>query len=150
MKSLILILPLFFFSMVLVPRLHAQGIGQAPHAEVETAVRSFVQAGDERDVQQLDAVLHEGYRVILHQAFGNPGTEFWDKATYVDMIKSEKIGGEPRDLTFTRIDVMDNLATAKVLLRSSKLEFESNFTLVRNQDGAWQIISDMAKVTPIG
>lgn len=129
----------------------ANASAQSPssYQEVEQAIRDFAKAADDRDVKALDKVLHENHRVLLHQAFGQPGTTVWDKAMYLDMAKQGKIGGEPRELAIVNLEVMDNVASSTVVLESSKMRFESKFLLVRADSGDWQLISDLPKITPL-
>ena len=115
---------------------------------VEQAIQDFAKAADDRNVEALDKVLHDDHRVLLHQAFGQPGTTVWTKETYLDMARKGKIGGEPRDIAIVSLNLQDNVASSQVVMESSKMRFESNLLLVKSAAGDWQLISDLPKFYP--
>lgn len=142
MKSLLL----FFLAAGLGFQLPAQD-GEDLLA-VEKAIEQFSAAGDQRDLGQLEKLLHPDFRTVVNRQFGSEEVSLMSKAVYLQLVKDEKIGGDQRQVHFLGVNVVGNNATVHALLLGSKLRFTSFFSLVKAANGDWQIIGDFPHIEP--
>ena len=49
--------------------------------KISDAVHVFAESADKRDANRLQNLLHENFRAIVNQAFGNKEVQFMDKTT---------------------------------------------------------------------
>ena len=131
--SLILILNLITITMK----------AQTENQSVQHAIHQFIQAADNRDVDQLTAILHDEFRVTLNRILGGEKLTVLTKQSYLQMTADGKLGGDKRAVEILMIDVTHNNAIAKVNLIGSKLTFLSYYLLVKNSEGNWQLINDL-------
>lgn len=115
-------------------------------AKVENAVRLFSSAGDRQDALQLDQLLHPQYHAVLNRLFGKTDVSLMDKATYLQLIRDKKVGGDARDVTILHIEMGNNVAVAKAIFKGKALKFSTFISLVKLESGDWQIIGDMPEV----
>ncbi|MEL6546778.1 MAG: nuclear transport factor 2 family protein [Myxococcota bacterium] len=117
------------------------------HAAAE-AVKSFAAAGDRRDLEALDRVLHDEFRV----SFVVKGTEkasVMSKSDYLGLAEAKKLGGDTRALKVLNVDVQDNLAFVRVRLVGKKATFESVQTVLKNGED-WKILGETVLFAPKG
>lgn len=118
------------------------GQAQDGIAGLSQAIEQFTLAGDEQNAAALEALLHADYRVVWNQL--DKGTLIaLDRAAYLQMIKDKKFGGDKRSVHIESIQWIDGgNALVKATLRGAKADFESLFSLVKNQKGEWLIVQD--------
>lgn len=117
-----------------------------PDDTPNAAVAAFAQAGDRRDVQAMEALLHPEFRVVFAM-LGTGGVKLMTRAAYLAALRAGQIGGDMRQVQITAMESLDQVATVRARLRSEKATFDSVFTLVRD-GGRWRIIQDTTLLTP--
>lgn len=115
---------------------------------VRTAVTDYLTAGDVRDVTGLEATLNPAFRACVNQFMGKPGVTVIDRADYLSLISAEKLGGTPREVTIKSVEVIGNIAVVRAFLDSEKLTFDSIYTLAKDAQGDWTVVSDTPFVQP--
>lgn len=126
--------------------LAGHALPQDPEKAVQAAIEAYVRAGDEQDVDALQAVLHDQYRLLMHDG-QKPDIFIVDKAGYLDKIATKTWGGDTRKILVEAIMLTgEGNATAKVSLTGQQADFFTYYSLV-NTGGEWKIIQDLATVT---
>lgn len=123
------------------------GIVQTANAQedldaITRAIEKFATAGDHQDETVMAEVLHPQYRVVWNDP-GKGTLTVLDRDTYLDLIRSKKIGGDKRTVQIESIELIngDN-ALIKTSLKGEKADFQSLLSLVKNEDGDWFLIQD--------
>lgn len=113
--------------------------------DVKAAIEAFVKAGDTSDVEILENILHPDFQNIQDGFFDEKGVYVFSKSDYIELIRSKRFGGQPRNITFESIEQTGNIAIAKVVLESKYLKF---FSLIIGVDSGnqWQIINNTPKI----
>jgi Putative lumazine-binding len=114
-----------------------------PARHVREIVELFVKAGDERNISQLDSLLHEQFRVIANQLLGSSAVSLISKDQYLKLIGDGKLGGDRRTIRIESIDIIGKNAAVKVHLKGDKLTFQSFYHLIQSPDDKWQIVQDL-------
>lgn len=114
--------------------------------QIELVITAFVKAGDNSDVNLLEAVLHDDFRVISNEFMGIPGVTIIDKKKYISNIKDGIFGGLPRKMKIERIDDFGTIANVALWLESQENQFVSFNSLVLDVDNRWKLISNLAVV----
>lgn len=114
--------------------------------KINQAVNHFVKGGDTSDVQLLDKVLHDDFRVTNNGFMGTPGITIIDKQKYLSNIKEGIFGGLPRKMIVESIDESDSIAMVKLRLESAENYFVSYNSLVLDTDNEWKLINNLAIV----
>jgi Putative lumazine-binding len=114
---------------------------------ITAAIQTFSRAADQQDASALDGVLHPQYRAVVHRVFGSSDLSLMDKSLYLQLIRDKKIGGDTRDIHLLEVDVVHNIAQVRAVLQGKALRFQTYISLVKLEDGTWQIISDMPDIT---
>lgn len=114
--------------------------------QIELAITAFVKGGDNSDVNLLETILHDDFRVMSSGFMGIPGTTIIDKKKYISNIENGIFGGLPRKMRIERIDDFGTIANVALWLESSENEFVSFNSLVLDVDNRWKIISNLAVV----
>ncbi|MEP2670880.1 MAG: nuclear transport factor 2 family protein [Cyclobacteriaceae bacterium] len=122
---------------------------QTEKEEVKNVITQFVQAADQQDAEQVASILHEDFRVVMNQLFGSNEVSTMSKSVYVQLIRDKKMGGEKRTIDFVSVDVVNQNASVKVLLKGKTMVFESLLHLIKTTDGKWQLINDLPFATKI-
>ena len=113
---------------------------------VKNCILSFASAADAQDTKKLDQILHPSYRTVLNKAFGSDEVSVLSKDDYIGMAKAGKIGGSEREVHILSLDIQNEIARATVVLQSETTRFNSYFSMVRNAQGEWQMISDLPQI----
>lgn len=142
MKNLITLLTLLTMTINV---MHAQ----SEKEEVKKVITQFVQAADLQDADQVATLLHEDFRVVMNQLFGSSDVSLMNKAVYEQLIRDKKMGGDLRAVDFVSVDVVNQNAAVKVLLKGKSMVFESLLHLIKTADGKWQLINDLPFATKI-
>lgn len=116
--------------------------------EIQTTINDFVQAGDERNVSQMEQLLNPQFRVAINQFQGGEGVTVIDRQAYLDMLAAGKLGGSSRLLEILSVEVQKHTAFVRAKLTSPSLIFETLFTLAEDKEGHWTIVSDNPFVRP--
>ncbi|WP_268846328.1 nuclear transport factor 2 family protein [Flavobacterium aestivum] len=113
---------------------------------INQAITHFVKGGDTSDVQLLDKVLHNDFRVTNNGFMGIPGITIIDKQKYLSNIKEGIFGGLPRKMIVESIDESDSIAMVKLRLESAENYFISYNSLILDTDNEWKLINNLAVV----
>ena len=116
-------------------------------AQIKTVIEAFVKAGEERNINSYDSILHPNFRVVANHYPSPDKTTFLNKETYIDLIKKKVIGGTKFNLIFKDISLVEHSATVQIQLAASKGGQIITFLLIKNAQQQWQIVSDMAVQT---
>lgn len=111
--------------------------------DVRKVIERFVKAGDARNIDQLDTVLHDHFRVVANQLMGSAAVNVISKEQYLSLMREGKLGGDSRTLDIQSLDVIGKNASAKVKITGKTLTFESFYHLIQNNEGHWQLVQDL-------
>lgn len=114
--------------------------------QIELAITAFVKGGDNSDVNLLETVLHDDFRVMSTRFMSIPDTIIIDKKKYISNIRDGVFGGLPRKMKIERIDDLGTIANVSLWMESSENQFLSFNSLVLDVDNRWKIISNLAVV----
>ncbi len=114
--------------------------------EITQAITDFVRGGDNSDVDLLNRVLHEDFRVTNNGFMGTKGVTIISKQQYLKNIDTGVFGGLPRKMEIESIDFVGTIASVKLRLESAENYFVSYNSLVLDGDGQWKLISNLAVV----
>jgi hypothetical protein len=114
--------------------------------KINQVITHFVKGGDTSDVQLLDKVLHDDFRVTNNGFMGTSGITIIDKQKYLSNIKEGIFGGLPRKMIIESIDESDSIAMVKLRLESAENHFVSYNSLVLDTDNEWKLINNLAVV----
>ncbi len=115
--------------------------------KIGETVRAFSLSGDQQDVGRLDALLHPQFRAVVHRAMGSADLSLMDKATYLQLMRDKKIGGDNREVHILQVDVMNNVAQVRAIFQGKVLRFNTYISLVKLENGNWQIVGDMPDIS---
>lgn len=113
--------------------------------QAKTAIEAFVKAGDNRDVNVLEDILHAGFQNIQDGFFDKNGVFVFSKSDYIELIRTKKFGGSPRSIDYNSIEQTGNIVTAQVKLESQYLIFHSLIVCVQD-NGQWKIINNIPTI----
>lgn len=114
--------------------------------QIELVITAFVKGGDNSDVNLLEVVLHDDFRVTSSGFMGKPGVTIIDKKKYISNIKAGIFGGLPRKMKIETIEDFGTIANVTLRLESSENHFVSFNSLVLDVDNRWKLISNLAVV----
>jgi hypothetical protein len=142
MKAKILVSTVFMFLTI------SNLFGQKMEEEklVKEAISKFAKAADERDEKALDEVLDNSFRLALNQMFGGKDVSLIDKKGYLERIRDKKFGGDQREVTTEKVEIMNNNASARVTLKGTKFTLVTLLQLGKSSEGVWKIVNDMPSV----
>jgi ketosteroid isomerase-like protein len=113
---------------------------------IQLTITAFAKAADQNDAKTLAQYLDPNYRIVMNQLFGSSEVNIMPRAVYLDKIAKKEFGGDDRSLKFENISINGSSASAIVLLKGKKMTFRSIFTLVKNAEGKWKLVSDVPEV----
>jgi hypothetical protein len=143
---------IFLFSLLLSLGCSAQvpQLPENPHAEtVRALVREFIAAGDVRDADRLQRILHHQYRVAVNQFMDSPDVRVIDRPSYLTMIREGKLGGTTRKLDIESTEITGHVAYVRAVATSETLRFDTLFVLMRDVEGKWWLVSETPYITPL-
>lgn len=111
-------------------------------SSIREVIEGYAEGADTRNAEKLDAAFHDLFRVV---AITPDGVRNLDKATYLSLIKDEKIGGSPRELDIEWIVADGNTARAEVKLAGPNTVFHDDLSFVCENDN-WQIVNNVTHV----
>lgn len=138
----VLFASIFFMTMQLAG--YAQNTSDL--SKIAEVVRIFSTAGDQQNATNLDPVLHPQFRAVVHRLFGAPDVSLMDKALYLQLIRDKKIGGDKREVHLLHTEISNNIATVKAIFQGKMLRFTTYISLVKMENGTWQIIGDLPDI----
>ena len=113
---------------------------------IQSTITAFAKAADQNDAKTLAQYLDPNYRIVMNQLFGSSEVNIMPRAVYLDKIAKKEFGSDDRSLKFENISINGSSASAIVLLKGEKMTFRSIFTLVKNAEGKWKLVSDVPEV----
>lgn len=115
-------------------------------AAIVRTIEQYSKGTDERDVQKVEATLHENGH---HYIPGPEGVRIAPTAGYLEALGKGQIGGQKRSIEIVSIDLASEFAAeAKVKLTGPTAVFTLYVTLAKVSDG-WRILSVLAVVLPL-
>lgn len=144
MKVLLLIL---MMTLTGVAMAYAQG--KTESKKIQAAITQWAQAADLQNAEVAGTFLDDRYRIVMNRLFGSADVSTMDKATYLQMLREKKFGGDPRVLKFKRITVTGSTASVQLEMTGSKLQFQSFIQLIQDAQGNWKLVSDVPYIMPI-
>jgi hypothetical protein len=114
---------------------------------VKHTIREFLKGGDKNDAALLEQVLHPDYQNVQDGFFGEAGIFTIPKAEYKHLVETKRFGGSPRAVDFVSVEVLGNMAIAKVHLESAVLRFTSYIVAVQ-EGGRWLIRNNFPSIVP--
>ncbi len=114
--------------------------------KIEQTIIDFVKGGDESNVDLLNKILHQDFRVNSYNFMGTSGVKIINKAEYLSNIREGKFGGKPREMSIESINVNGAIAMVKLRMESLEKVFVSYNSLVLDIDNEWKIINNLAVV----
>lgn len=118
-----------------------------PQVEVRKVLELFVKAGDERNTNQLQLLLHDHFRVVANQVLGSTAVNTLSKAQYLTLMQEGKLGGDTRVLSIQSLEIIGKNASARVKIVGKTLTFDSFYHLIQNTEGQWQLVQDLPFAT---
>lgn len=112
--------------------------------DIKEKVLKFAEAIEWQNVEKLDNLLHQNFRVVANQYPKADVTTILDKATYLKLITAKKIGGKAYKVNFKSIIVEQHNATVVAKFEGGESTMSLTLLLVKSNAGKWEIISDMA------
>ncbi|GLR17296.1 nuclear transport factor 2 family protein [Portibacter lacus] len=116
---------------------------------ISQVVESFVKHVDDRNIDEVNNVLHDDFRAIVNQAFGSKDVQFLTKPIYLDLMKKKEIGGDARKVVILSVDLEDKNAVVKAKFTGKELVFTTFLQLIKDSDGDWKIMSDLPVIHKI-
>ena len=104
---------------------------------ISTVIEHFIKGADDHNAELLTSALHPQDQQFFMQK-GKLTTLTTE--IYLKLIEAKKIGGTPRQFKIKDLDINNNIASAKVEIRSSKVLFQDYISLMKI-DGKWQIMN---------
>lgn len=125
----------------------AQSNDPAMQDAIRQVISDFENAIAQRDVASLETLLHPDFRVMANRFRGGEGTTLLPRATYLDMMQAEKIGGTKYEAEVIRVAIHDHTAAAEVnLTHSESADMHVFLLLVQDSNNEWKIISNLPVV----
>lgn len=115
--------------------------------QIKKAIETFVKAGDDRNTEMLEDILHADFQNIQDGFFDKEGIFIFSKNDYIELIRERKFGGSPRSISFQSIKQTGNITIVKVTLESQYLIFNSLIMCVKS-NGHWKIINNTPFIIP--
>lgn len=115
--------------------------------KIRKTLEHFVTAGDARNTDQLDTLLHPQFRVVANQLMGSTTVSIITKDQYLTLMKEGKLGGDKRTLQIESVEIIGKNASAKVKITGKALTFESFYHLIQTPEGQWQLVQDLPFAT---
>ncbi len=115
--------------------------------EIKEVIEIFVKAGEQRNIEMYNDVLHQDFRVIANRYPTPDKLSIIDSASYKALIAKKVIGGAKYEVVYKSIDIAKHSATVRAELKTEKGGQLVTFLLVQNAEDKWQIITDMVTQT---
>lgn len=113
---------------------------------ISDVILAFAKAGDGHDIATLERCLDSNYAVVMNRLFGSSDISIMYREVYLEKIRSKEFGGDKREVSIENVTINGNNASAKVIMKGSKMTFVSILVLVKNANGTWQIIYDLPSI----
>lgn len=110
---------------------------------VKQVVSDFITGIDTKDVSLLENVLFDGGRFVDINVVKKVKT--FSSSELLEEVKAGKLGGWKRNYEITSVELTDDVAFAKVQIKSSKITQQQFVSLVR-VDGIWKVASSCSSM----
>ena len=125
-------------------RSNAQTKKNSMEQEIKKVIQNVEKASAERNVTELESLLHPEYRVIANRFKGTPGSTIIPRSMYLDMMKAEKIGGTSYQVEFKSISISDHTSMVELLYKTKESSgMHKYLLLVQDEKDQWKVVSDM-------
>lgn len=118
-----------------------------PEEMLRQAAHQFAKAADDRNLAQLDEILHDHFRVVANRLGESTTVNLLTKPLYLQLIADGKLGGDKRAVKIESIEIIQNNAAVRVTLTGKTLTIQSFYHFVKNEKGDWQLIQDLPYAT---
>lgn len=108
-------------------------------SEIETVIKDYVTSTDNKDVDELQKLFYDKAAFVCINKISDKVVEC-DKDTYLEKVKTGKLGGWTRNFVVENVDINDETAVAKVVITDKRLK-QVEFISLAKMDGHWQIVS---------
>lgn len=136
LKSIISFVSVILFSVAI----FANGpVNPVDKAEIENVIKDYVTSTDNKKVDELDNLFYDKAAFVCVNKISNKVIEC-DKETYLDQVKSGKLGGWSRDYSIESVDMHEETAVAKVVITDKRLK-QVEYVSLAKIDGQWKIVS---------
>ncbi|NJS36555.1 MAG: nuclear transport factor 2 family protein [Brachymonas sp.] len=108
-------------------------------------IREFIAAGDQRDVNALENLLHPEFRILFATTAGATTTTM-PRAQYLQLLRDGKLGGKPRKLEVGAFVGTGGHAVGTAVAMHDTARFDGHYALVQ-RDGRWQIAQETVLMT---
>ncbi|MEM7675861.1 MAG: nuclear transport factor 2 family protein [Myxococcota bacterium] len=125
--------------------LGAESSAAAPKAEVRRTVENFTKAGDQQNAQRVGELTSPDFRVVF-QVDDSLKTTVLSRATYMQMLRDRKLGGQPRTVEIRSVTIDGGLAHVRTHMKRQGAQFDGVMTLVHTDVG-WRLIQDAVRLT---
>ncbi len=112
--------------------------------EIKDVVYAFAKAGEERNIQAYDDILHSDFRVIANRYPTPDKTSIIAAENYIGLLAKEVIGGTKFNVEFKHVEVMDHSAVVVAHFKAEKGSQLVTILLIKNTEDKWQMVTDMA------
>ncbi len=108
-------------------------------------VREFIAAGDQRDVNALENLLHPEFRILFATTAGATTTTM-TRSQYLQLLRDGKLGGKPRKTEVASFVGTGGHAVGTAVSMHDSARFDGHYALVL-RDGRWQIAQETVLMT---
>lgn len=105
-------------------------------AAVRAAIHAFAQGAAHQDVELLEAALHPSSVQFVTGA----ELDRMEYATYLDLVRTRQLGGQPLDVEIQQVAVRGDAAQASATFTSASYALTHALSLAR-AEGRWVILS---------
>ena len=116
-----------------------QPVNPVDKSEIEGVIKDYVTSTDNKNVDELDGLFYDKAAFVCVNKITNKVIEC-DKDTYLNQVKTGKLGGWARNFEVENIDMNGETAVAKVVITDSRLK-QIEFVSLAKMDGKWKIVS---------
>lgn len=111
--------------------------------DVQKVVLAFEKATAQQNIEEINTILHQDYRVIANRFKGTKTATIITKEMYLGMMKAKKIGGTIYQTDFISINVTEHTAIVDVLFVGEKNSMHKYLILIQDENNQWKIVSDV-------
>lgn len=115
-------------------------------AAVKKTINAFATAADTRDIEGMDRILDENFRVVMNRLFGSDKVSILNKDAYITMLREKKLGGDKNEVAIHAVEIEGNNAYASTTFTGNKLTMKLYLHLVRSEAGTWHIVDDLPSI----
>ena len=114
---------------------------------IKNTIENFVKAGEDQNPDLYQGILHSEFQVIANRYPTPDKVSIISNEGYVGLITNGVIGGNKYEVDFLSIHETLHSATVIVELKGKNGGQIITFLLIKNLEGSWQIICNLATQT---